>query len=391
MQPNIQPMRPAPNNSQPNSPQQPKALSPTVQRGIPPQQPNQLIDWLDQFNKDPVIVDLRQWLTSEPERRAKTPDGNLRPITTYTLPNGDVISCVLWKGMYYISGTDVVKILLFRFQHIGRQILNTKKFEEGVFSDLRNMKPGQDAVLEEPKSPFLEFLYKNNCIRTQKKQKVFFWYRVPHDTLFREAVERDLKREASLYQTAQLYNMNQRMMRAMAHNPMAGMFPMPAMVGASPTHGGLPSIAPQPMMDPQAYYYAAAAAANAAAAMSPQLPIQVGQPSKFHHQSTGSGTVDPSMLMQSQSSAFNFGDSPSPFSHVSNGPFSPALQPNNNASVAGKEDASLLSDFADPQQGPDFNVDQFVDFTSGTGPSDFAADELLLSSPTGDRHSGLTL
>lgn len=26
-----------------------------------------------------------------------------------------------------------------------------KKFEEGVFSDLRNLKPGQDASLEEPK------------------------------------------------------------------------------------------------------------------------------------------------------------------------------------------------------------------------------------------------
>ena len=28
---------------------------------------------------------------------------------------------------------------------------NMKKFEEGVFSDLRNLKPGTDACLEEPK------------------------------------------------------------------------------------------------------------------------------------------------------------------------------------------------------------------------------------------------
>jgi transcription factor STE12 len=51
-----------------------------------------------------------------------------------------------------------------------------KKFEEGVFSDLRNLKPGTDACLEEPKSPFLDLLFKHHCIRTQKKQKVFYWY-----------------------------------------------------------------------------------------------------------------------------------------------------------------------------------------------------------------------
>ena len=72
---------------------------------------------------------------------------------------------------------------------------NSKKFEEGIFSDLRNLKAGTDASLEEPKSPFLDFLYKNNCIRTQKKQKVFYWYSVPHDRLFLDALERDLKRE----------------------------------------------------------------------------------------------------------------------------------------------------------------------------------------------------
>jgi transcription factor STE12 len=60
---------------------------------------------------------------------------------------------------------------------------------------LRNLKSGTDASLEEPKSSFLDFMYKNNCIRTQKKQKVFYWYSVPHDRLFLDALERDLKRE----------------------------------------------------------------------------------------------------------------------------------------------------------------------------------------------------
>ena len=102
---------------------------------------------------------------------------------------------MLWNNLFHISGTDIVRCLSFRFQAFGRPVKNSKKFEEGIFSDLRNLKSGTDATLEEPKSAFLDFLYKNNCIRTQKKQKVFYWYSVPHDRLFLDALERDLKRE----------------------------------------------------------------------------------------------------------------------------------------------------------------------------------------------------
>ncbi|RYP65706.1 hypothetical protein DL770_008953 [Monosporascus sp. CRB-9-2] len=93
-------------------------------------------------------------------------------IRRFLLPTGEYVSCAF-----------------------GRPVKNSKKFEEGIFSDLRNLKSGSDASLEEPKSQFLDFLYKNNCIRTQKKQKVFYWYSVPHDRLFLDALERDLKRE----------------------------------------------------------------------------------------------------------------------------------------------------------------------------------------------------
>jgi transcription factor STE12 len=81
------------------------------------------------------------------------------------------------------------------FEAFGRPVRNMKKFEEGVFSDLRNLKPGVDACLEEPKSAFLDLLFKYQCIRTQKKQKVFYWFSVPHDRIFLDALERDLKRE----------------------------------------------------------------------------------------------------------------------------------------------------------------------------------------------------
>lgn len=121
-----------------------------------------------------------------------TPDQYIR---RFLLPTGEYVSCVLWNNLFHVSGTDIVRCLSFRFQAFGRPVKNSKKFEEGIFSDLRNLKSGTDASLEEPKSAFLDFLYKNNCIRTQKKQKVFYWYSVPHDRLFLDALERDLKRE----------------------------------------------------------------------------------------------------------------------------------------------------------------------------------------------------
>ncbi|WVR04394.1 hypothetical protein IAU60_001396 [Kwoniella sp. DSM 27419] len=122
----------------------------------------------------------------------------------FILPDGESVSCVLWNGLFHISGTDIA---------FGRPVSSAKKWEEGVFSDLRNLKPGVDATLEDPKSPLLDHLFRNGCIRTQKKQKVsnaghlttgaetpsihkvFFWFSVPHDRLFLDALERDLKRE----------------------------------------------------------------------------------------------------------------------------------------------------------------------------------------------------
>ncbi|KAG9285338.1 hypothetical protein G9A89_010813 [Geosiphon pyriformis] len=136
------------------------------------------------------VDELKYWLATAPCNWES--DQNIK---RYLLPTGEYISCILWNSLYHITGTDIVRSLVFRFQAFGRPVRNIKKFEEGIFSDLRNLKPGMDASLEEPKSEFLEMLYKNNCIRTQKKQKVFYWFSVPHDRLFLDALERDLKRE----------------------------------------------------------------------------------------------------------------------------------------------------------------------------------------------------
>ncbi|TFK66844.1 hypothetical protein BDN72DRAFT_859576 [Pluteus cervinus] len=116
-------------------------------------------------------------------------------LNRFLLPSQEYVTCVLWNGLYHITGTDIVRALVFRFEAFGRPVKNMKKFEEGVFSDLRNLKPGIDATLEDPKSQFLDLLFKYQCIRTQKKQKVFYWFSVPHDRLFLDALERDLKRE----------------------------------------------------------------------------------------------------------------------------------------------------------------------------------------------------
>ena len=69
----------------------------------------------------------------------------------FPLPNNEHVTCVLWNGLFHITGTDIVRALTFRFEAFGRPVRNVKKFEEGVFSDLRNLKPGVDACLEEPK------------------------------------------------------------------------------------------------------------------------------------------------------------------------------------------------------------------------------------------------
>lgn len=55
------------------------------------------------------------------------------------------------RAFIVLTISITVRALAFRFEAFGRPIHATKKWEEGVFSDLRNLKPGQDACLEDPK------------------------------------------------------------------------------------------------------------------------------------------------------------------------------------------------------------------------------------------------
>ncbi|AGO12771.1 AaceriADR304Wp [[Ashbya] aceris (nom. inval.)] len=140
-----------------------------------------------------LIEDLKFFLATAPANWQEN-----QVIRRYYLNNDEgFVSCVFWNNLYYITGTDIVRCCVYRMQKFGREVVERKKFEEGIFSDLRNLKCGVDATLEMPKSEFLSFLYKNLCLKTQKKQKVFFWFSVPHDKLFADALERDLRREVA--------------------------------------------------------------------------------------------------------------------------------------------------------------------------------------------------
>ncbi|KAK6456752.1 STE like transcription factor-domain-containing protein [Scheffersomyces xylosifermentans] len=138
-----------------------------------------------------LIEDLKFFLATAPANWQEN-----QVIRRYYLNNEEgFVSCVFWNNLYFVTGTDIVRCIVYKFEHFGRKIIDRKKFEEGIFSDLRNLKCGTDAILEPPRSEFLEFLFKNSCLRTQKKQKVFFWFNVPHDKLMADALERDLKKE----------------------------------------------------------------------------------------------------------------------------------------------------------------------------------------------------
>ena len=108
------------------------------------------------------------------------------------LPCSDeAVTCVYWHGRPLMSGTDIAKIVRYRLACRGIRVKNMRKVEEGIVSDLRPLKHSQDFVLEKARSELLRLLHSNGCIKTQKKQKVFFWDKIPHDSLFENALERE--------------------------------------------------------------------------------------------------------------------------------------------------------------------------------------------------------
>ncbi len=108
---------------------------------------------------------------------------------------GDTITCSFREGEFLISGTDIVKSLtaLFRLAQLGRQPADRRRFEEGIAGDLRSIKAGRGAILEEANSDLLKFLYRINSVRTHKKQKIFIWAAVPFLRLHNDSMARELR------------------------------------------------------------------------------------------------------------------------------------------------------------------------------------------------------
>lgn len=97
---------------------------------------------------EPELLELSHFLTNAPSilRRADNNDA-----LSHLLPDGEGISCVLWNGLYHISGCDIVKAISFRFRAIGRPVVSMKRLETGIVSDLRQLRNGADACLEPAK------------------------------------------------------------------------------------------------------------------------------------------------------------------------------------------------------------------------------------------------
>jgi hypothetical protein len=122
-------------------------------------------------------------------------------ISEFIFQNNEKIHCILWNKNYFITSTDILRVLYYRFHLYGRPIVNSRKFEEGVFSDLRRVKK---TMLEEPHSELLNFLFFHNAVRSKKKQRLFFWDSISHDDLFIQALQKELKRESNSEVTCSL-------------------------------------------------------------------------------------------------------------------------------------------------------------------------------------------
>ncbi|PRQ71096.1 STE like transcription factor-domain containing protein [Rhodotorula toruloides] len=116
--------------------------------------------------------------------------GNVLTLRTFDLTDGETIACIRWQGLYYVTGTDVVRILDFQSRQAGLHQNDSKAFARGVYSDLRRLKIGRDCVLLPSQAPLLDALFRDDFIKTRKARKLFFWFSVPYDDLLRRVLDR---------------------------------------------------------------------------------------------------------------------------------------------------------------------------------------------------------
>jgi uncharacterized Zn-finger protein len=103
--------------------------------------------------------------------------------------SNEFISSFYWNEDYYISVIDILKITKFQLKLLGYKIIKQKKFEGYIFSILRSIK---NFKCETSNSKLLNLMYIGNCIRTQKKQKIFYWNNFPHEEIFYEFLDKGM-------------------------------------------------------------------------------------------------------------------------------------------------------------------------------------------------------
>lgn len=178
-----------------------------------------------------LLSDLRDFLVAA--SRTWQPSEECRRFTIF----GDCITCACWKNEGLVSGVDIVKTIcaLYRLNHLGDYPRDRRKFEEGIVSDLRNLKLGPDAYLEQANSPLLKFLFRINSVRTHKRQKVFKWVSVPFHRLYIDAVDRDRR-----YQVPSEPSQRTNMVKAFREFPSKQLLAKKSPACSTSTEGGSP-------------------------------------------------------------------------------------------------------------------------------------------------------
>ncbi|GAA6011449.1 hypothetical protein JCM10207_002623 [Rhodosporidiobolus poonsookiae] len=100
----------------------------------------------------------------------------------------DVVCCVRWDGLLYISLDDILRILSFRLHLVGHHP-ERRWLSRRAVSFLRNLKIGEGATFHHTGSELLQHLYGVGSINSRRDQKVYFWVTVPHDELYLTVLE----------------------------------------------------------------------------------------------------------------------------------------------------------------------------------------------------------
>lgn len=133
-------------------------------------------------------------------------------ILSFVLPGESQISCIAWDGLIWITGEDIIRVVQARFEAVGRPVHRFKEFRGLIVSYLRRPFEGYHKELDNVwftymnmeaeltslqifQSEFLHYLREHRCIRTRKRQKVYYWFNDRFDTLFNDILQNDSRLE----------------------------------------------------------------------------------------------------------------------------------------------------------------------------------------------------